>query len=72
MLIYTELIKYCINNFRLEILEYCDRNNVLAREQFYLDLIKPKYNILKIAGSSLGFKHSEKTLNFFSPPPPIG
>ena len=72
MLIYTALIKYGINNFRLEILEYCDRNNVLAREQFYLDLIKPKYNILKIAGSSLGFKHSEKTLNFFSPPSPIG
>lgn len=26
-----------------------------------MDLLKPEYNILKIAGSSLGFKHSEKT-----------
>ena len=35
---------------------------MLNREQYYIDLIKPEYNILKIAGSSLGFKHSLKTL----------
>jgi hypothetical protein len=34
----------------------------LSREQYYLDLLKPEYNILKIAGSSLGYKHSENTL----------
>lgn len=36
-----------------------------VEEQFYFDLLKPDYNILKIAGSSLGFKHSEKTLHMF-------
>jgi hypothetical protein len=30
--------------------------NVLAREQYFLDLLKPEYNVLKFAGSSLGFK----------------
>jgi len=27
--------------------------------------LKPEYNILEQAGSSLGFKHSEETLEFF-------
>lgn len=33
----------------------------MAREQYYLDKLKPKYNILKIAGSSLGYKHTSIT-----------
>lgn len=37
----------------------------MAREQYYLDLLKPEYNILTKAGSSLGFKHSEDTLAKF-------
>lgn len=35
---------------------------MLEREQFYLDLFIPDYNILKYAYSLLGFKHSEETL----------
>jgi hypothetical protein len=31
-------------------------------EQYYLDLLNPKYNILKKAGSLLGFKHSRETI----------
>jgi group I intron endonuclease len=34
----------------------------LALEQHYLDLYKPKYNILKLQGSSQGFKHSPETI----------
>jgi group I intron endonuclease len=52
------LLKYGYENFDLEILEYCNKENVINREQYYLDLLNPEYNILKIAGSSLGFKHS--------------
>jgi group I intron endonuclease len=37
------------------------KNNLLEREQFYFDLFKPTLNINKIAGSTLGFKHSEET-----------
>lgn len=61
--------------FSLSILEIIDisgkskeeaRKLILEREQYYLDLIFSKdesntYNILKVAGSSLGFKHSEET-----------
>lgn len=52
------LLKYGYENFNLEILEYCNKENVINREQYYIDFFKPEYNILQIAGSSLGFKHS--------------
>jgi hypothetical protein len=32
------------------------------REQVYLDTLNPTYNILKFAGSSLGFKHYYSTI----------
>lgn len=41
-------------------MEYCDKKETLIREQYYLDLLKPEYNILKKAGSPLGFKHSDE------------
>ena len=44
-------------NFSFEILEFCDRDKAVSREQYYMDLLKPEYNILKTAGSLLGFKH---------------
>ena len=46
------LLKYGYSNFSLSIIEYCDANNCLAREQYYIDLLEPEYNILKHAGSS--------------------
>lgn len=54
------LIKYGYSNFSLEILEYCDVSNLLEREQFYFDLLKPNYNIAKIAGSTLGIPRTEE------------
>lgn len=38
------------------------RKDILVREQFFLDLCKPEYNILKVAGSNLGYIHSENTI----------
>ena len=40
--------------------------NIIKREQYYIDVLKPKYNILKLAGSSLGFKHKEETKKLMS------
>lgn len=54
--------KYGYSKFRLEILEYCNIFNLILKEQYYMDLLKPEYNILKLARSSLGFKHSSGTL----------
>lgn len=52
-------MKYGYSNFILEILEYCDKFDLLNREQYYMNLLKPEYNVLLTAGSNLGFKHSE-------------
>lgn len=43
-------------------MEICNSNLTIDREQYYLDLLKPEYNILSIAASSsLGKLHSEET-----------
>jgi len=44
------LLKYGYSNFKLEILEYCLPEDVINREQYYLDLLQPEYNIYKVAG----------------------
>jgi len=55
------LIKYGYSNFSVTILEYSDKSELIIKEQYYLNKLNPQYNILKIAGSSRGFKHSEET-----------
>lgn len=59
MAIYKAILKYGYAEFRLEILEYCDPQELLKKEQFYMDKFNPEYNILKFAGSSLGYVFSE-------------
>jgi hypothetical protein len=48
--IYRALLNEGYGSFILEILEYCDKNILIEREQYYIDLIKPEYNIQSIAG----------------------
>lgn len=62
-LISSAIIKYGYINFKLEILEYCDKESIITREQYYIDNLNPKYNICKIAGSTYGKKHSLETRN---------
>ena len=63
--IHAALLKYGYENFKLEILEYCKADELVVREQYYLDLIKPEYNILTNAYSLLGFKHSPENIAKF-------
>lgn len=63
--IYTSLLKYGYSNFSLHILECCNKNETIKKEQYYIDTLLPEYNILKKAGSLLGFKHSDKTIKTF-------
>lgn len=60
--IIRSILKNGYSSFSLEILEYCDQDIAVSREQYYLDLLKPEYNILTKAGSSLGYKHSAETI----------
>jgi group I intron endonuclease len=60
MVICGALLKHGYSKFSLTILEYCEPSKCLEREQYYLDLLQPEYNVLLTAGSSLGFKHTEE------------
>jgi group I intron endonuclease len=53
--------KYGEENFSFEIIEKCNVEDLLNREQYYLDFLNPKYNISKKAGSNLGIKRTEET-----------
>jgi group I intron endonuclease len=61
-IIHKALLKHGYSNFSLDIIEYCKDSEVIAREQYYLDKLNPEYNILKTAGSSLGYKHSKEAI----------
>lgn len=65
-IIYSALLKYGDKNFTLEIIEYCDPKETIAREQYYINTLGPEYNILNIANTYHGFffgkKHTEKSL----------
>ncbi len=54
--------KYGREDLVFDILEVVTlRDFLLKREQFYLDLLSPSFNVLKIAGSPLGRKMSDET-----------
>ena len=48
-----------------EIIEYCSKEKLLEREQYYINLFKPNYNVLKFAYSLFGFKHSAENIAKF-------
>lgn len=53
--------KYGENAFVFEIIEYCDPDQLLIREQWYLDNWNPEYNIYKTAYSGAGYKHTDES-----------
>lgn len=52
--------KYGENSFEFEIVERCSPEECINREQYYLDMLVPKYNICKFAGSPKGRKYTQK------------
>jgi len=56
------LLSYGHDSFNLYILEYCDKIDLISREQYYFDLLNPAYNICRQAGSTLGRLHSADSI----------
>lgn len=52
--------KYGKENFKFEILANCPKEYLIKLEQWFLDNMKPEYNICKTAGSNLGIKFSKQ------------
>lgn len=48
--------KYGESNFNFKVLEYCQPEDLITIEQYYLDWLEPEYNICKLARSCRGIK----------------
>lgn len=55
------IVKYGIMNYIFVVLETCHVTDTLKREQYWLDLLEPEYNLSPKAGSTLGVTLSEET-----------
>jgi group I intron endonuclease len=53
--------KYGEKCFEFSVLEICDINLLIEREQYYIDTLHPEYNISPKAGNCLGLKHTEES-----------
>jgi len=56
--------KYGEDSFEFVILKYCVREMLIETEQKFIDEFNPVetgFNILKIAGSTIGYKHTDET-----------
>lgn len=58
--------KYGIDDLKFYVIENCDNNKLIQREQIFIDALNPYFNICKIAGSCLGIKRSIETCNKIS------
>lgn len=53
--------KYGGDHLRFSILIICGSDDVLLYEQSAIDAFAPAYNVLQVAGRSIGWKHSDVT-----------
>jgi group I intron endonuclease len=56
--------KYGESDLIFSLIVGCSKENLIAYEQFYIDVLNPYFNILKNAYSVLGYKHSEETKEY--------
>lgn len=54
-------IKHGLENFDFKILKSCEVSELIKQEQYFLDLLKPYFNVCKTAYSLLGYKHSDNS-----------
>jgi hypothetical protein len=61
-ILYNSIKKYGLENWKISILEFCDKDSLIDRENYFIKLLQPVLNIAKIAGAPFtGRFHSEKT-----------
>lgn len=59
--LYNDWKKYGAEAFKFSIVEIVEQKDLLlSREQHWIDILKPAYNICKIAGATYGVKRSEE------------
>jgi len=53
-------LNYGLDNFIFIVLEKCNLTELDEREQYWIDLLNPEYNIAPVAGSMLNYKHTNE------------
>lgn len=53
--------KYGVDDLQFSIIEFCPKEKLLEREQYWINTLQPQFNLAKIAGSNMGVKFSEET-----------
>jgi len=53
--------KYGVNDLMFSIIEFCSKENLIKREQYWINKLNPEFNLSKTAGSNLGTRHSKKS-----------
>lgn len=66
MIICKALLKYDYKPFSLMVVEYCSISKLVEREQYWIDILNPNYNVLKYAFSSQGYKHTPESIKLMS------
>jgi group I intron endonuclease len=62
IVLYKAFRKYGIESFVIEELEQCNRENLLARERFYIKQLKPQYNMTAGGEGAPPFKITPKRI----------
>jgi group I intron endonuclease len=57
ILLQRAINKYNLEDFIFIVFEYCEAEQLISREQFYFNELKPEFNILQVAGSVLGYSY---------------
>lgn len=60
----NHVYKYGIECLIFDIIEFCENeNDIIEREQYYIDTLKPEFNVLKTANSRLNIKHTKESID---------
>jgi len=53
--------KYGLKDLRFSIIEFCTKEKLIEREQYYINTLNPEFNLCSNAKSVLGTKHSKES-----------
>jgi len=60
-LICRALLKYGFENFKLEIIEYCTKEVIVEREQYWISELKPSYNLVTVVDGNYTYSHTAES-----------
>lgn len=63
LILNQSVAKYGIDSFDCDVIELCNIEDLKSREQYYIDLLKPKYNITRLVERNILSEDSRKKIS---------